>query len=746
VKTLILTDRRKNHASYPDIAAFKGNILCTWQESTGKEDVIMLAEADMNTGKILNRNQLNSASGIGFMPRITASESEASVVWAEKDKGQWALRSVSWDGTVLGSIQTCGCGRGLFDPLILNGAGKSGNWIFWTDYEDSCGTIMGRELGREDAKPVLLSTGARSAGRPAGAAGYDGKIWLAWDGNDARGYHIYIQHLDNGLFSAPLVISASAHWASRPGIVPLENSMLVTWYETAPGNRVSYWSTELVRVKGNIVIKQTQEIDMTHNWYCWSAVSRNPERDLTYLLFSRGWRSTGVRSYNNGSWSREFKIPSEQGLCVRRARGTFINDLFGIAWQRSEGNGQLPRWSDVGITVISDLSDLEPVPETDGGNIFNLPVKIKKELASPKASRPADWDGGTGALYSGKKLLWGDIHGQSGLSDGQGEVDEYFCFARDIAKLDFTALTDHDCFPNILSPAEFAYTCTVSNAFNNRSGLITLLAYEWTSNEYKTDYGHKNVYFPGDEGAIFRATDEDGDSPPVLFENIKKHGAICIPHHPAAMWDMASAATDWNYHDEEVQRLVEIFSRHANFEQCDTKSVYTKNVKQEPGRSVPDALKRGYKLGIIAGSDSHQLEHGIEGGILGAYVHETSRKGVFDALYNRSVYATTGARIRLEYSLNNTMMGGTLKIKKGEPVELVCRCLGTSVIEAVDIISGCGILRSFQIDEDYCDLTYVIPAETELSWCYIRITQYDNHLAWSSPIWIEYASKEEKVN
>jgi hypothetical protein len=737
MKTFILTDRRRNHASYPDIAAFKGNILCTWQESTGKEDVIMLATVDINDGKILDQIRLNAARGLGFTPRIRVSDSKASVVWTEKDKEHWSLRSVSWDGSVLGNIQIHGCGTGLFDPFILNDTEKNSTWIFWTDYNDSCGIVMGRELGREHGKPVLLSTGIRSAGRAEGVIGYDGKIWLVWDGNDEKGYHIYVQHLDNGVFSAPLVISTSAHWAVRPGIVPLERSMLVTWYETAPENRASYWSAELICVKGNIVTRQVQEIDTTHNWYCWATLSRHSERNLTYLLFSRGWKSTNIRSYNNGSWSGEFKIPSEQGLCFRRARGTFINDRFGIIWQRSEGNGQLPRRSDVGITVINEPSDLEPVPVIASGNVFNLPVKIKKELAVPKASKQADWEKKTTAPYSGKKLLWGDIHGQSGLSDGQGEVDEYFSFARDIAKLDFTALTDHDCFPNILSPAEFAYACTVSNAFNNRSSLITLLAYEWTSNEYKTNYGHKNVYFPGDEGAIYRATDNDGDSPPVLFENIKKHGAICIPHHPAAMWDMASATTDWNYHDEEVQRLVEIFSRHADFEQFGEKSVYTKNVKQEPGHSVLDALKRGYKLGIIAGSDSHQLEHGIEGGILGAYVNETSRKGVFDALYNRSVYATTGARIRLEYSLNNIIMGGTLKIRKEEPIELICRCLGTSIIETVDIVSNLGILRSFRIDEDHCDFTCAIPAEMEISWCYIRITQYDNHLAWSSPIWIE---------
>ena len=37
---------------------------------------------------------------------------------------------------------------------------------------------------------------------------------------------------------------------------------------------------------------------------------------------------------------------------------------------------------------------------------------------------------------------------------------------------------------------------------------------------------------------------------------------MAFPHHPAASWKLVSAATDWAFHDEEVQRMVEIFSRH----------------------------------------------------------------------------------------------------------------------------------------------------------------------------------------
>ena len=41
-------------------------------------------------------------------------------------------------------------------------------------------------------------------------------------------------------------------------------------------------------------------------------------------------------------------------------------------------------------------------------------------------------------------LYWGDVHGHTSLSDGQGTPDEYFTYARDTANLDFTILTDHD--------------------------------------------------------------------------------------------------------------------------------------------------------------------------------------------------------------------------------------------------------------------------------------------------------------
>ena len=42
------------------------------------------------------------------------------------------------------------------------------------------------------------------------------------------------------------------------------------------------------------------------------------------------------------------------------------------------------------------------------------------------------------------QLLFGDLHGHSNMSDGTGTPEDYYRFARDVAGLDVSALTDHD--------------------------------------------------------------------------------------------------------------------------------------------------------------------------------------------------------------------------------------------------------------------------------------------------------------
>jgi len=735
----VLSDRFKTHSSYPDIAAFHGKLLCVWQESTGRNDIVKLSVIDAGTGVAESTETVSAEGGIAFTPRIAVLGDEAVIVWSEKKGAGWVLRTAAYDGRRVSLAEPTAYSDGVFNPVLLPGKGSYPAWLCWSSVDGKNAAVLGAPYGSpmDLMDPICFSDGVQMAARPEAASGNDGAIWITYDGYDDDGYHVYVQRISGTTKSAPLIVSLPSHWATRPAILALDDSMLVTWYESAPRNENSYWSAILVAAGDTLVKRRITKIDDSNNWNCWTSMCEDSDSGDAYFIFSRGWKRTGLRAYREGVWSSEHEIPSGGDFCIRRARGCCVNGKIAVAWQRSETNGHRHRWSDVGLTLVSEMEELRPVAEMDRGNQFNLPIQVYKELASPSAEKVAAWSEGSLSCYAGTELLCGDIHGQSGLSDGQGEVEEYFAYAKKTARLDFCALTDHDCFPNIISPAEWEYSCTIGNASDRDGYLSTILAYEWTSNEYKTDYGHKNAYFPGSAAWIFRCTEPAGDNPSVLFANLKAKGAFCVPHHPAAVWNVVSAATDWNYHDEKAQRLVEIFSRHAPFEYFGNSSPYTKNVEQAKGKSVVDALKRGYHLGIIAGSDSHQLEHGVEGGILMVYSDGHTRKDIFNALYQRAVYATTGVRIHLEFSVNGKPMGSILRLPQESEAAIAIRCLGTSAIKVVEIVTERGSAVRYTPDSDEMEARCTLPVAKIEPWCYVKVVQYDEHIAWSSPIWIE---------
>ncbi len=735
----VFTDRSRSHAGYPDIAPYGGKLLCTWIESSGNDDIVKFSLVDPADGAMSVPTTLTAAGTIAYTPRVFATGTTADIVWTEYSADRWSVRSVTFRDLEIQPARTLASGFGAFDPVILRDDERNLYWLFWTAVERGAAAVMGLDLAAGGAVPVKLSEGLAYAARPEATVGRDGAIWLAFDGIDGvkgHGYRVYVRRLESGRPGEMLALNDSTDWATRPAIAALGSGALVTWYESGRGNVNTYWSAEILHQGGRLIARKVRRIDRTHNWLCWTALTRNPADDSIVFVFSRGWRSIGMRNYANGAWSEERRVPLIGDTIMRRARAAFSGDKLAVIWQRSEDNGHRDRLSDVGLTIEHGFQGFPAAPAIDNGNEFNLPVAVEKRLDSPDSDAARTWRKSRLPAFRDATLLWGDIHGQSGLSDGQGEVDEYFAFARDIAKLDFTALTDHDCFPNILSPAEWEYSRTVSNALNKPGDIVTIVALEWTSNEYRHDYGHKNIYFPAESGRLFRSTDHETDDPPKLFAALKPEGAICIPHHPAAMWSTASAATDWSYHDGEVQRLVEILSRHAPFEIFGNRSVYTKNVSQAPGHSVVDALARGYRLGIIAGSDSHQLEHGIEGGILAAYTKTPDREGVFAALHDRLVYATTGARILLEFAIDGTPMGGEMPAGPTRSHEVAFRCLAPSVIETVDFITDRGVVKSCKVDADQFETNFTIDQGSDISWMYARVTQYDHHMAWSSPVWL----------
>lgn len=366
-------------------------------------------------------------------------------------------------------------------------------------------------------------------------------------------------------------------------------------------------------------------------------------------------------------------------------------------------------------------------------------------------------------ITKGHNIYWGMIHGHTEMSDGTGKLDQYFNQLKNEVALDFGATADHD--HRWETPDGFwDVACETVKRWNQPGRFATLLGYEWAKWRKNGD-GDRNVYYISDDRPIYRSDDEDYPRPPDLFRALDKNNekAIVIPHHTGHRGNFC----DWKDHDERFERLVEIFQIRGSYE-CSEEDgnpapERIANTEPFPGGYVRNALAMGWRVGFTAGGDDHEGQWGTEARIFFSYKQglmsvesiDLSRESIFDAMYNRRVVATSGARMLLTWNLNDKPMGSELSLRK-HPELLSSRKLniefyGTDSVEKIDIIRNntvahsatfegeMDVLMSWE-DNDPLDGIWMPPAKYSpgpFAFYYVRVIQKDGEIAWASPIWIE---------
>ncbi len=342
---------------------------------------------------------------------------------------------------------------------------------------------------------------------------------------------------------------------------------------------------------------------------------------------------------------------------------------------------------------------------------------------------------------SPKKIYWGDLHGHTLFSDGRGSVEQYYEFARNIAGLDFCAVTDHG-FE--VTDKMWQYSKKVTNRANDPGNFITLNAYEWSG--MKDVGGDHNVYYLDDDPPIYRSRSfynyqnyqmYHGKEPQInhvedLFKILDRDyetgSVFCIPH-------FGGRRGNPKWHDPEIQRSIEVFSEHRRSEDW-----------------MKPFLKKGQRLGIIASSDGHYGNPGygylnfsnsfnwekkeIGMALVAVYAEELTRKDIFSSLYNRHTYATTGERIILDFRVNGKPMGS--EIHSEDPPMLSVYASGTNIIERIEIKKNNQIVKVFNPEKKKVRIEWKDTSFSHLktSYYYVRIVQSDKEEAISSPVWI----------
>lgn len=271
-----------------------------------------------------------------------------------------------------------------------------------------------------------------------------------------------------------------------------------------------------------------------------------------------------------------------------------------------------------------------------------------------------------------RRIYWGDTHGHSGYAEGQGSPDGYYRFGRDVARLDFLTLSEHDLW---MDDFEWKSLQDATRRYQAPGKFTTILGYEWTAQN--PIGGHHNVYFANPDGRQRVPIQETLD----LGELYKKLRAVANPNEVLII-PHAHQSGDWNRNDAVMERLAEITSGHGTFEYFGNKY-----------------LRNGFEMGFVGASDNHVGHPGYSGirnrqlgGLAAVMARQNTADEIFKALRGRSTYATTGERILLDVTLNGGAMGQ--RLAESSKRNLQCRVMGTAPVDTVDVIKNGQVIFS----------------------------------------------------
>lgn len=356
-----------------------------------------------------------------------------------------------------------------------------------------------------------------------------------------------------------------------------------------------------------------------------------------------------------------------------------------------------------------------------------------------------------------QSIYWGEIHGHSEQSDGNGTPDEHYTYARDVALLDFAAVTDHD--KELEAHPERWELAQAKAVQHTREGeFVALLGYEIGTRlpgVSKTS-GDMNAYYLNSEGDMLGPLNL-----PLTPDVVRGRGVLLVPHTPLYAPEVGMG-TSWEKLAEmppDLMPLVEVFSTHGNSEYYDCPRHV---LWQGEGQSVIDALKMGFRIGFIGSSDYHEVLTGsllriqdtprtvnhahmqARGGLAGVLASGLTRAGLFEAMQARRTFATSGIRGYADFAINGCGMGEVVTVASADAPRQIA-----VAVAAPERIVKAEIIRNGEVFADLADGQWYVETAMEDSdpipdgaFYYLRATTERTDFVWSSPIWVDIAGSK----
>jgi hypothetical protein len=356
-------------------------------------------------------------------------------------------------------------------------------------------------------------------------------------------------------------------------------------------------------------------------------------------------------------------------------------------------------------------------------------------------------------------VFFGNLHSHTALSDGSGTPSEAYSRARDVARLDFFAITEHNhADAGSIAANPILYTgpgslslIPTANSFVEEGEFVALYGQEFSS---ISKGNHVNVI---DAPAVidvpngdFRALIQDWlplhldtqGQPPLLLLN---HPTLGPDNKEYGIDDFPTTAA-WLAALDPRAPLINLMNGPSD----------TPGTHLPPGDPSEDEYRRYLNLGLhvapTADQDNHKPNWGDSTDARTAILAPSLTKAaLLTAMRQRRAYATRDPNLRVVYRLNNELMGSRIQ---GAAVPLPGAALTVSlqiadddeptaayVIEVFsDQVGGPVSATPTRTAAVTGNGTHMVSGVTYVGgqqFFYLRVKQGGVDTAWTAPVWLE---------
>ncbi len=318
------------------------------------------------------------------------------------------------------------------------------------------------------------------------------------------------------------------------------------------------------------------------------------------------------------------------------------------------------------------------------------------------------------------------------MSFNQRPLDDFYTYAREVAGFDFAAamlFSYNVCVGNVWEEVKRAAT-----RFTRSGEFVAVPGIEFGT---PPDGSHRKAHFFHHAERV----------PPIFFE---ERPPALEPRFTCRFRPDTVLCRDLDHFYETVSAYGGTVSGHFHTLEYERETLAEMWQKQSGSageeQRIFGLLNRGMRLGLVAGSDTHDSMPGNPApepgcvqaaGFMAVLADEVTPQALHEAVVRRRVYGTTGARIALRVDASGHPMGSA--VPAAVPRAFQVQVEGTGPLARVELVRQGAVVDGVEPAGTAWEGSLADPGKGggAAAWYLIRVTQKDGHRAWSSPLWFD---------